>query len=66
MNQIPDICVMKRLIETQCVQNLVRRSSTNCSCDSKHIEVISVPAPERKIGPFWLKWARFEPNWPAG
>src|ERR1700730_622243 len=66
INQIPDICVIKRLIETQCVQNLVRRSSTNCSCDSKHIEVISVPATEQKVGPLWLRQARLEPNAPAG
>ena len=41
------MCVMGQLIWTKCVQNLLRRHITDCSCGSKHIAVSLVPAPEQ-------------------
>jgi hypothetical protein len=37
------MCVMERLILSQCVQTLVRRSTEESSCGLKHIKVNLVP-----------------------
>src|SRR5262249_6297795 len=47
ISQIPDVCD-GRLIWSKCDQNLMRRSTTDCSYGSKHIGVRSVPPPELK------------------
>jgi hypothetical protein len=47
MDQIPEMCVMTRLIWSQCGQTGVRRSTVKCSCELKHIKVNPVPAGER-------------------
>jgi hypothetical protein len=52
MGQIPELCVMERLILSQCVQNVVRRSTEESSCAFKHIKVNPVPGGERKIRRF--------------
>jgi hypothetical protein len=39
MNQIPDLCEMGTLIRAKCDQNLPRRSISDCSSGSKHLEV---------------------------
>src|SRR5882672_2451548 len=47
MDQIPEMCVMTRLIRSQCVQTWVRRNTVESSCGVKHIKVNPVPARER-------------------
>jgi hypothetical protein len=47
MDQIPEMCVMTRLIWSQCGQTGVRRSTVKCSFELKHIKVNPVPAGER-------------------
>ncbi len=45
------MCVMRRLIRTQCVQTWVRRSNTESSCGVKHIKVNLVPVREQANQP---------------
>jgi hypothetical protein len=52
MDQFPEMCVMARLIWSQCVQTWVRRSTVESSRDFKHIKVNPVPGLEQKIGRF--------------
>jgi hypothetical protein len=49
MDQVPEMCVMARLIWSQCVQTWVRRNTVESSRDLKHIKVNPVPDGERKI-----------------
>jgi hypothetical protein len=49
MNQILAMCVMARLIWSQCVQTWMRRSTEESSRDPKHIKVNPVPAVEPKV-----------------
>jgi hypothetical protein len=55
MDQIPEMCVMTRLIWSQCVQTLVRRNTMESSRNLKHIKVNPVPG-ENEI------FARFGPD----
>jgi hypothetical protein len=52
MDQVLDMCVMTRLIWSQCVQTWVRRSTVESSRNLKHIKVNPVPAAEQKKSPF--------------
>ncbi len=54
MDQIPEMCVMARLILSQCVQTLVRRSIVESSRHFKHIKVNPVLGTERKSRHFAL------------
>jgi len=47
MDKIPEMCVMTRLIWSQCVQTLVRRNTVESSRNLKHIKVNLVPDQER-------------------
>src|SRR4029079_5422420 len=48
MDQFPEMCVMTRLIWSQCVQTWVRRNTVESSCKLKHIKVNPVPVGERR------------------
>ena len=51
MDQIPEMCVMTRLIRAQCVQTLVRRNNEESSHRFKHIKVNSGSGSGTKIMP---------------
>jgi hypothetical protein len=48
MDQILEMCVMTRLIWSQCVQTWVRRNTVESSRNLKHIKVNLVPGEERR------------------
>jgi hypothetical protein len=49
MNQIPDLCVMTRLIRADCVQNLLHRGNHKSSHGIKHLTWGQVPHREQKF-----------------
>jgi hypothetical protein len=52
MDQFLEMCVMARLIWSQCVQTWMRRNTVESSRNLKHIKVNPVPGGERKIRRF--------------
>jgi hypothetical protein len=52
MDQILEMCVMMRLIRSQCVQTWVHRNTVESSRGLKHIKVNLVPGKERKSRDF--------------
>jgi hypothetical protein len=54
MDQIPEMCVMTRLIWSQCVQTLVRRNTMESSQNIKHIKVNPVPGGNEIFARFGL------------
>jgi hypothetical protein len=57
MDQILEMCVMTRLIWSQCVQTWVRRNAVESSPNIKHIKVNLVPAQERRNLPIRAEMA---------